>query len=513
MKKFLFLLLLPLFFSCNNDNDARVIVITLDGYRWQEVFRGADSTILSNPNFVPDPWEITQYFWRPTVEERRELLFPFIWSYVPQHGYLIGNRDKNSKVHDGNNKWYSYPCYCEMFSGQIDNSIDTNNPVENVHNNVLEAANTDPRYAGSVMAITSWESIRWAFANERAGIPASSGREPLFFQNPTVAMYEGFDTAMPDVFGYSERHDVITFGYAMETLKEKHPKVLYVGFGDTDEWGHERKYDVYLRTAQATDNYIRQIVEYCESDPFYKGKTTYMILTDHGRGNHVTSFNSHGGGNPGSGETWFIAFGKGIPVLGETSDNGTFYVKQLAGTIAKVLGIEFTPDNGEACDAIDPTYYKPEEKKVYSFDAVNAKPKGNGVSYTYSEGNFMSVEDVLKAPVKARGVSPTCTTGIKKTEDHFGIVYKGLIKIPADGEYALNLATDDGSKLIFNGKEIMDLNRDGGGCGQAWLNLKAGYHRFEIQYFENYGGDVITLGIEGKGLSHLNIPESMLFYE
>ncbi|MCF0166681.1 MAG: hypothetical protein HUJ89_05945 [Bacteroidales bacterium] len=354
MKKHLILAILSLgcLFSCTkSDEDPRLVVITIDGFRWQEIFNGADTTLLNSLDFVPETWELNQYFRRESPKEARELLYPFLWSSVREHGYILGNRSLGCKVDDANDKWYSYPCYCEMFSGLADNSIDTNNPVENVHHNVLEAANRDPRYKGSVMALTSWESIRWAFANERAGIPASSGREPCFLQTPQTAMLMGFDSGFPDLFDYSERHDLVTYGYAMEILKELHPKVFYIGFGDTDVWGHAKKYDSYLRTAQATDGYIRQIVEYCESDPFYKGRTTYMILCDHGRGQDISCFSGHGRSCPGSGQIWFAAFGNKVPVLGEVAQEGQYYLKQLAPTIASVLSIDYAPDDGSKCEA------------------------------------------------------------------------------------------------------------------------------------------------------------------
>ncbi|MDD3996027.1 MAG: hypothetical protein PHC42_04975, partial [Bacilli bacterium] len=121
------------------------------------------------------------------------------------------------------------------------------------------------------------------------------------------------------------------------------------------------KYDLYLQSAQATDGYIRNIVETCEADPFYKGKTTYMIITDHGRGRTASSWTSHGRGCPGSNETWFMMFGKDVPVLGETSKNGPFYNKQLAGTIAEVLDVDFTPDNGVKSEPFDPIHYEAPE--------------------------------------------------------------------------------------------------------------------------------------------------------
>ena len=56
MKKFYSIFIL--FFSCvvvlksqTNNKIENVVIITIDGLRWQEVFKGADSLIAINPNF------------------------------------------------------------------------------------------------------------------------------------------------------------------------------------------------------------------------------------------------------------------------------------------------------------------------------------------------------------------------------------------------------------------------------------------------------------------------------
>ena len=502
--------------SCNKgDNDPRLVIITYDGLRWQEVYTGAEEALVNNPKYTKDAEQMKALFWRDTPEERREALLPFIWSHVPEHGYMVGNRNKGSLIQVDNDKWYSYPGYSEMFCGWADDErVDSNDPVENPNHNVLEAVAKDPRYKGKVMMYSSWESIRFAIANERAGIPGSAGHEPAYTRTPAVELIEQMDAGMPDPFGSSERLDAVTFGMAMETLKKEHPKVYYVGFGDTDEFAHEGDYLAYLKSAHWTDGYIRTIVETCEADPFYKGKTTYLLLCDHGRGNG-TRFTSHGGGVRGSGNTWFMAFGKGVPVLGETTDNGVFYNKQLAATIADILGVDFTPDNGEKCDPIDPTCQNaaavPEASATFA--AVKAAPKGKGLLYTYAEGNCMSVVPFATAPVKARGIAPVFSTDMKLREDHFGLTFKGLMKIGTEGVYNLSIASDDGSKLWLDGELLFDLDRDGGGYRDAWLKLEAGYHRLEVQYFENYGGETMEVGLSGPGIDVENLPAEMLFHE
>ena len=502
--------------SCNKGgNDPRLIIFTYDGLRWSEVFKGADSLLINNPAFVKDIPAAKAAYWRDTPEERREALMPFVWEYVPKHGYLIGNREKDSRVQLANSMGFSYPGYSEMFCGYADDErVNSNDPKPNPNTSVLEVVNKDPRYKGHVMMYSSWESIRFAVNNDRGGFPGSAAFEPGLSDTPTTKLLNQIQDGQPKVMGTGERWDNITFGFAMETLRKDHPKVFYIGFGDTDELGHAGEYKEYLDGTRWTDGFIRSIVEACEADPFYKDKTTYLLLCDHGRG-RGGKWKGHGADLRGSDETFFICFGKDAPVLGETSHNGPFYNKQLAATIADILGVDFTPDNGEKCAPIDPEFY--EEPKIpedaASFPAVNAVPKGKGLAYTYTEGDFMSVGEAFAAPVKARGVVPVFSTEPKLREDHFGFTYKGLVKIEKEGLYLLSLASDDGSKLWLDGELLFDIDRDGGGFSESWLNLGAGYHRIEVRYFENYGGETLEVGIEGCGLSEENLPAGMLFHE
>jgi hypothetical protein len=429
---------------------------------------------------------------------------------------MVGNRTKGSQMQVANSKNYSYPGYSEMFCGYADDErVNSNDPVPNANKSVLEAANADSRYKGKVMLYASWESIRYAVNNERGGFPGSVAYEPNVAHNqtPVLQLLDEMQEGMYHYWG-SERFDPFTYAYAIESLKSDHPKVMYVGFGDTDEFAHSGAYDHYLDAVHWTDLYIRRIVEYCESDPFYQGKTTYLLTCDHGRG-HGAAFRSHGESVRGSEQTWFVAFGKGIPALGETSDNGVFYTKQFAATIADILGVDFTPGNGVKCEPFDPALLNEEAKPEYiSLQAVKATPKGKGLRYAYNEGNFMSCKEVLAAPVKKKGITPVFgTDAVKQREDHFGIVFNGLMKIDQEGEYVLSICTDDGSKGWLDGRLIWDVDRDGGGFKDIFLKLEAGFHRLEVQYFENYGGDEVTIGLEGPGIAVDNLPASMLYYE
>ena len=63
-----------------------VVLITTDGLRWQEVFAGADETLLTKEAGVAEPAELRREFWRDTPAARREALLPFLWTVARAAG-------------------------------------------------------------------------------------------------------------------------------------------------------------------------------------------------------------------------------------------------------------------------------------------------------------------------------------------------------------------------------------------------------------------------------------------
>ena len=90
-KKFTLLVPALLFFLAGAafaQKTHNVVLIVSDGLRWQEVFTGADPVLLDAKN--GGSWEhedaLRKKYWREDVNERRKLLFPFLWGTVAKEG-------------------------------------------------------------------------------------------------------------------------------------------------------------------------------------------------------------------------------------------------------------------------------------------------------------------------------------------------------------------------------------------------------------------------------------------
>ncbi|MBL8851503.1 MAG: alkaline phosphatase family protein [Planctomycetaceae bacterium] len=315
-----------------------VVLITFDGFRWQEMFTGADESFINKEFGGVREIEATRdAYWRPTAEERRATLLPFFWSTIATQGQLYGNPEQESvsRVTNGHN--FSYPGYSEILIGYADPWADSNDKRPNPNVTVLEWLNNQPACHGRVAAFTSWDVFPFIINEERSGIPVNAGWEPLP-REPAGESLNLIAAELPHVWA-GVRYDYFTFRGAEECLKHDQPRVLYVSFGETDDWAHGRRYDLYLESAQRTDHYVRRLWELVQSLPQYAGKTSFVLTTDHGRGETRENWISHGDEHAGSDQMW-------IAVLGPDTDGGpvpagTVTQSQVAATVAALLGEDY----------------------------------------------------------------------------------------------------------------------------------------------------------------------------
>ncbi|MCM4167764.1 2,3-bisphosphoglycerate-independent phosphoglycerate mutase [Arenibacter antarcticus] len=324
------------------DNQPNVILITLDGLRWQELFSGADPQLVANKDFVGDTTGLKSQFWRDTPEERRAVLMPFFWNQVQSMGQLHGNRNVGSKVNLTNKMWFSYPGYNEILTGEADDiRITSNRKTDNPNETILERVNKLPAYKGKVAAFGSWDVFPFIVNKTRSGVPVNAGFGIAVGNDLTEreVFLNQLQSEIPSPWG-SVRLDAFTNHYAMEYMKRKHPKLVFIAYGETDDFAHDGEYDAYLESAQNTDGLIEKLWEFTQQDPFYKDNTTFIITTDHGRGTMpLNTWKGHGDEVKGSDQVWMVAFGKGVSAKGEVAKEEQLYTDQIAPTVIKNLGV------------------------------------------------------------------------------------------------------------------------------------------------------------------------------
>lgn len=340
MKTLLLLLMLLVCVNAKAQPSKNIFIITTDGFRWQEVFSGADSLLVNDTTFVKDTELIRQLYWHSNVDERRKKLMPFFWNTIAEKGQLYGNRVLGNKVNVKNLYKISYPGYNEIFTGYADPFRMKNHPTVNKNVNILEYLNALPEFSGQVVAFSSWNVFPYIFNVQRSGILQESGYQVgLTDSNGMVRKVQDQVEHKTDT-----RHDLLTFFSAKEYIQKHHPRMVSISLGETDEFAHADRYDFYLQQANKFDNMLAELWYYVQTDPFYKNNTTFIITTDHGRGTKPGNWHRHNISTKGSGDIWLALLGEGIEPVGVMATHETVYQNQIAATVANLAGENFKPN-------------------------------------------------------------------------------------------------------------------------------------------------------------------------
>jgi len=352
MKKAPILILLALIFNLTqlfaqkSTQTENIFLITVDGLRWQEVFKGADSLFIDNTGMVENTNELLGEYWDEDQHKRREMLMPFFWGPLKLQGQLYGNRAYGNLVDNSNNMLFSYPGYNEVLSGYADDErITSNSKTNNPNVTLLEYLNQIPEYKNKVLAYGSWDVFPYIINEERSNIPVNAGFDLAEGANLTdkEVMINRLQNEIRGPWG-GVRLDAFTHNYALEGIIKNAPKVVYIAYGEPDDWAHDNEYDQYLYSIHQFDAYLKELWDYIQITPQYKDKTTMIITTDHGRGTNNESWTGHGSSIPESKEIWMAAIGPDTPATGEMKMKGLWHSSMIARTIFNLLGREYPDD-------------------------------------------------------------------------------------------------------------------------------------------------------------------------
>jgi hypothetical protein len=321
-----------------------VVLIVSDGLRWQEVFNGADDQLMNRKfGHVQDTSGLRRLFSRDSQNASRAALLPFIWNVVAKQGEIFGNRSLQSDADVTNGFKFSYPGYNEMITGHPDPRINSNDAGPNPNLTVFEWLNATPAYANDVAIFGTWDEFADIFNRKRSHLPIWAAYDAP----PTADPPSARDSLLTELYGSTTRlwddlaYDSFMQAEVTEYVGRKHPRVLFVGYGETDEWAHMGRYDMVLRSAHQFDQFVADLWNQMQQIPQYHDSTTFIITADHGRGNGLEQWTDHGADVAGAESIWIAVIGPDTPALGELRKSPHVTQSQIAATIADLLGADY----------------------------------------------------------------------------------------------------------------------------------------------------------------------------
>lgn len=288
----------PLVYAANEvDGGQRglgsVVIVTIDGVRWQEIFTGSDLGRTSEP----------------PLDARS--LTPNLHRLGERTGAFIGAPGKGVIAASGPN-YVSLPGYIEILGGRPARCQDNQ-----CSRTPLPSLLDEARAAGAkVAAFSSWERIDLAASSAPGAFELSCGRHSDESINP----WPGDGDYRPDRF---------TSELALAYYAKERPDVFYLGLGDPDEHAHRGDYQGYVGALRRADETVGRLLELVDR------KTTVIITADHGR---AATFDHHGG-MPEAARVWMVAAGPRFIARGAVSSPHPRRLADIAPTLRVVMGL------------------------------------------------------------------------------------------------------------------------------------------------------------------------------
>lgn len=289
-----------------------VVLVVLDGVRWQEIFGGTDAALAAGS---------------PLALEDAAALMPNLHTLRIERGASLGGTPRGH-IHASGPNFVSLPSYREIFSGRAVADCTDNECDRIARDTVVDELRDRDR---KVAVFSSWEKIELAASARPRDVVVSAGRPP------------GDDTdPWPGVGPF--RRDRATADVALAHLERERPDLLFLGLGETDEYAHRGDYAGYLSALKGADRVLGELLAALDRMGERGARTHVLVTTDHGRS---ASFRHHGKSFPESSRVWLVASGPRIEARGDLDDRGDRRLRDVAPTIRFLQGL---PPEAPAAD-------------------------------------------------------------------------------------------------------------------------------------------------------------------
>ena len=197
----------------------------------------------------------------------------------------------------------------------------------------------------------SWSVFNAIGEHATGALTINAGFEAFASPTPEAARLSALQFETPTPWD-TVRHDAYTFRFAMDHLARHRPRVLYLALGETDDWAHNGRYNRVLEAYARSDEYLRELWTWLQSRSEYRGRTSLLVTTDHGRGRTAEDWRSHGEKYPDAGMTWMALVSPSMSRRGEWRDHAPLTNAQVAATLAHWMGLDWRAFNPAAAPPI-----------------------------------------------------------------------------------------------------------------------------------------------------------------
>jgi len=123
------------------------------------------------------------------------------------------------------------------------------------------------------------------------------------------------------------------------------------------------------------------------------------------------------------------------------------------------------------------------------------------IAFEMFEGRWEELPDFDMLTAKSSGQTADFDVLVTAKRERFALRFKTYLHVPKDGEYQVWLGSDDGSRLLVDGQQVVIA--DGvhpHTIVEGKVDLKAGPHPLVVEYFEGGGEESLSVEIAGPDI-------------
>ena len=152
-------------------------------------------------------------------------------------------------------------------------------------------------------------------------------------------------------------------------------------------------------------------------------------------------------------------------------------------------------------------------KKLKPMPPVAAEHVKPGLAVKVYEGSWSKLPDFARLKPIATKVAENIDISNKPHNDNYGLLFEGFIKIEKSGAHMFYTASDDGSALYIDGKQVVDNDGVHGVKERSGaVALEAGMHAIKILFFQRDGGHSLTVSYSYPHKPKQELPADVLYH-